>query len=343
MCRYTQARYSCGHFHEGTAIGEGAIRVEKCTPVKVALEYWHRQTQFLPVEMTSHPPQPCPRRCPLVRPYPGARASQWMWESDDSTLAANLLALGVDDAKEAEILRLESTFGRDSMRSLRGGVAPTEHYPGNWYNIIREVHVYQQRPVRCPNLYVYNIAKGCGCPRNGQISSRCLVGWTRTELLMLRASDWNRRLPARQGIRIRYAGQHTGGVGVDQTAATDFVMPVSEIFYQVLFNPQHGLQQAHPPPAPPPPPVNLSRPRRTRSQPARAGNSSQNDGSSAGVAASMIGITQSQAPEVQVQPPPASTSTVAGPSTAETVEEVASQLDQLRMSEASLFDVQQNQ
>ena len=122
MCLYTNTRYSCGHFHQGTAIGTGSVVCIKCIPVKTALEYWHRQLQYLSIEAPTGHTMSCPRACRQVRPLPrGFSGNRAEWQADDATLLlwTNMLFHGVDAAEASRILTIETTPGLGSIRGPR--------------------------------------------------------------------------------------------------------------------------------------------------------------------------------------------------------------------------------
>ena len=204
MCKYVQTRFGCGHFHHGTALGNSSTGIQKCIPVKVALEYWHRQVQFLPIESGTGTTMPCPRPCRPVRPLPrGVPTNRERWESDNEVQRANMSALGIQDAEIAEVLAIEATVNRDSMRPLPRQVQPLQSYPINWYNFICDLQVFQSLPLKGPNVRIVNVERGCGRPGPPFVSSPCLAGWNKTDICMCRMREWNSP-PFVRGLKLRY-------------------------------------------------------------------------------------------------------------------------------------------
>ena len=232
MCQYTQARYSCGHFQHGSTLGPGALVLYKCTPLKVALEYWHRQLQYLPVESPTGSTLPCPQACRPVRPFPremiGNRA---VWERDDETLERNMLAHGVDEAEKSRVLALENTPGLDSMRILPRDMTPSQDYPEKWYNFVRDFAVYQSLADKAPNVYITNTTKGCGRPGGRP----CLARWTGPEILMLRMREWNTP-PWTRWLRIDYGAiEHIPPRDpTSEPVSSKITVPISEALHRVL-------------------------------------------------------------------------------------------------------------
>ncbi len=254
MCLYALTRYSCNHVHEGVAIGPGASPPTKCTPVKVALDYWHSQLLYKPVETPTGNTIACPQACRPVRPFPrdiqGNRAA---WEADDETLAANMAFHGVHIAEQHRVLSDEATVGRDSMRMLPPNERPSEEYPQHFYNFIRDLAVYQSRPDKEPNVQFFNTLKGCGRPGSRMTPNPCLVGWTGKELLMLRMKDWNGP-PWTRWLGIDYGNvQHSQPRRTEEPARSSITVPISERLHQVLTLLDSGMQgQASGSNAPPP-------------------------------------------------------------------------------------------
>ena len=239
MCIYTNTRYSCGHFHQGTSIGTGSVVCTKCVPVKVALEYWHRQLKYLPIEAPTGTTMSCPRACRQVRPLPrGFTGNRTEWQADDATLRANMLFHGVDAAEASRIVAIETTPGVDSTHGLARHTKPVEDYPQNWYNFIRDLEVYQSRPSKAPNVRIINAIKGCGCPVHRTFPNPCLVGWTGTDILMLRMREWNmpprtRFLTIDYGAHIQHNPSRDPGTAPASTICT---VPISESLHRVLLD-----------------------------------------------------------------------------------------------------------
>ena len=236
MCRYTQTRYSCNHFYNDTTIGTGSIACNKCIPVKVALEYWHRQVQYLPIESGTGATIPCPQACRPVRPLPrGAPCNRAQWQADDAVQRANMAALGIDNSEISEILNIEATPNKDSMRPLPKYVQPLQQYPPNWYNFIKDLAVYQSIPNKPPNVRIVNVTRGCGRPGAPLDSNACLAGWRGPEILMTRMKEWNKP-PYTRWLHIDYGNvaQLPPREPNTEPVASAITIPISEKLHQLL-------------------------------------------------------------------------------------------------------------
>ena len=207
MCRYFQTRYdACTHFHRRTdRIGPGAHRVDYCPAVIVALEYWHLQIQYYPVEQHFGRVLQQPRACPLERYVHATPELRALWRGHNARLEDRMNRLGVDVAERQRIIDLQRQDGLTGNRELPPGQPKLGPYPRNWFHFVEDLHQYQNRPNREPNIRITNISRGCGFPdRRRDRLFACLEEWTFTDILMYRIRDWHTGVNTNEVLRLIY-------------------------------------------------------------------------------------------------------------------------------------------
>ena len=169
-----------------------------CTPVKLALKFYHDQVVYLPADMNCGSKVEIPRSCPIIhgdttRATGKAVAGQ---NTADRKLKNAMIRNGLGPVQELQIEMNALILDQCSNRAK-----PAEHnaadlqqhkhlkYPLNMYAHVQSVKAYQSRPksLMKPNVRYFEVDFGCG----GPFSQECLIGWSEEGLLTHRLHLWS--------------------------------------------------------------------------------------------------------------------------------------------------------
>ena len=170
-----------------------------CTPVKLALKFYHDQVVYQPVEKDYSAKVEMPRSCPIVHTPPNgvtpplAKLEQL---KADNQLRSNMFQDFLRPPQMQQVEKDSRVPGRCSNRMKPGEHNPKHlerlrrwQYPGHMYEHVQRVKAYQARDPRHmePNVDYYSVDFGCG----GPFSAACLTGWEGSTLVTHRLHLWS--------------------------------------------------------------------------------------------------------------------------------------------------------
>ena len=168
-----------------------------CSPVKLALKFYHDQVVYEPADMTCPTNVEIPKSCPIVH---GSRdgmsrraqretqkAQRWLQNRmKENGLGRPQLEQCQIDAMIPDQCSNRAKPGKHNPADLRKH--KRQPYPLNMHAHVESVKRFQARDKRdmTPNVEYIEVAFGCG----GPFSAECLTGWTGIGLLTHRLHLW---------------------------------------------------------------------------------------------------------------------------------------------------------
>ena len=212
MCRYEYYRSkACNHYfpkvqrsartnaffndyHPTIAVPQSLT----CTPVKLALKFYHDQVVYLPADMSHGSKIEMPRCCPIVHMPPNGPSfeAHHGQQEADFALKNAMLQNGLGYYQEWQVEKNAAVLDQCSNRAKPGHHDPaelqrhkTQEYPSNMYDHVQSVKAYQSRDraYMLPNVYYFDVEFGCG----GPFSTECLRGWNPLMLVTHRLHLWS--------------------------------------------------------------------------------------------------------------------------------------------------------
>ena len=169
-----------------------------CTPVKLALKFYHDQVVYRPADNNCGAKVDIPKKCPIVhapRHGPKARTIKAHKEAEDWLEQKMLLNL-LGPLQKEQIEIDAAVLDRCSNRAKPGEHDVSElqshreqfFYPPAMYAHVQDVKAFQERDSHfmAPNVRYTKVNFGCG----GPFSAECLTGWYGLALLTHRLHLW---------------------------------------------------------------------------------------------------------------------------------------------------------
>lgn len=170
----------------------------KCTPVKLALKFYHDQVVYLPADMHCGEKVELPRKCPVVHSLDNGPTEETIRGDQEAKDLLNneMMRNGLGPWQQRQIVieaaKLDqcskrTPSGEHNVKALRRHLE--QPYPPNMFAHVQNVRKFQERDRMhmMPNVQYFNVDFGCG----GPFSPKCLTGWSGRGLLTHRLHHWS--------------------------------------------------------------------------------------------------------------------------------------------------------